>query len=183
VRLRLRAAVILTVFASLALSTAAQADGVDVTQTPIVQRYLSLAAAYWGTTAPCPAYVVEVAPLASADPADAEAAQPGCSMRYGPETWQKILSGAMPRWGCLTTTHEYGHSLGHGHVADPNDIMNEHGAWTAWESVPGCTDAFPEVLPSITVGDELPAAHHRRRCHRRGHHRCLPAMRRPSRQL
>ena len=121
----------------MALASPAIASGLDVTSMPTAQRNVMIAARYWGASVPD--YRVEVDPVSSTEiGALAEAEEPGNWQRISPTFW----NSGEARHICVVSVHEYGHSLGNGHSADPANVMY----WQPSEdSVPGCNAAYPSL--------------------------------------
>ena len=124
-----------------------RASDLDVTATVLVQQDLNIAAQYWNVSPTavaaankCASYTVEVGALENAPPAIAEASQPGCWLRIAPETWT-TFQPASPELlqDCAIIVHEFGHSTGQPHSADPNNVMYPS---VSIDSVPGCNAAF-----------------------------------------
>jgi hypothetical protein len=123
----------------------------DITDIPIVQRFVTIAADYWHVSPAqvaasngCGEYTVEVGPTVDAT-TEGEALEPGCWQRWAPATWNQLVEERANtedlRVDCLLAVHEYGHSTGHAHVADPANVM--YPGKTSLTAVPGCTSAFP----------------------------------------
>lgn len=141
---------ILAVLVSLVLPTSTSADlgrssDRDVTALPIVQKYLSADAAYWGASPEqvakqnhCRIYTVEVGE--TREETRAESPEPGCWQRIGQGVWEEVEEGNL-RLGCMVSEHEYGHSVGHpDEETDPSNVMFAEGP--PLNAVPGCM-AFP----------------------------------------
>jgi hypothetical protein len=169
----MRFLIILLTLCSLTLPTIASAT--DVTDIPVVQQDLAIATQYWGVT--ISPYAVEVRPLVLTG-AVAESEQPGHSQRLSAETARALLPKTSEyRWACVIIVHEYGHSTGHGHVTDPNNVM--YPAPSA-DSVPGCNAAFPSLeeeahaevrIEQAEIKNENRAAAKRHRSAAQKHHR------------
>jgi hypothetical protein len=113
----------LAVVATFAIAAPAASAEVDVTNTPQGQQLLAEAQSYWHATAPCPDYTILVGPIVDQPPGVevvGEAAMPGCEMRIGETQWLYAAVSFL----CVVAIHEYGHSLGEPHNADPLSVMN-----------------------------------------------------------
>lgn len=107
----------------------AQATELSVGNTPIMQRLLKEAQAYWGRQTNCPSgyYVLVGIPQAAPSVAEGsvlgDAQIRGCWMRLSPSSWLMAVLHQSPRATCVLVTHEYGHSLGEEHSTDPRSVM------------------------------------------------------------
>src|ERR1035437_3473838 len=157
-----------------ALAGPAPIPGKDITSTPIIQKYLRIAAQYWHHTptsvahhSGCERYKVVVSKLApeTGPSAVAEADTPGCWLRYSPNTWRQIQSSLAGedsdyglREGCVLAVHEFGHSLGHKHSTDPDNVMYPY---VSIASVNACNTTYPGVIS----GSETDRIWHQTRLH------------------
>lgn len=136
-----RLASLLTVLALCAPAVASgevlQASDVDESNSQQAATLIELAQAYWGYSACVGQYQVIVGPITDqpknpdgtgGEPIG-EAAIPGCFMRIVPRTWHgEGPDGELEL--CAAFIHEYGHSLGHQHTADPASVMDPFTALT-----------------------------------------------------
>jgi hypothetical protein len=141
---------LLVVLCFLALPTTAVAPttaaATDVTNVPVMQQDLAIAAQYWGVT--LSPYTVKVEPLVT-EPnlyAVAQADEPGNWQRIAPAFWEANDNVEGLRIICVMVVHEYGHSTGHPHVTDPNNVMYPV---LVESSVPGCNAAFPSLQDAL----------------------------------
>jgi hypothetical protein len=94
-----------------------------------VARYMRIAQAFWGGSVPTCVLNGETLVPAHAvlfDDPDPEVAargdQPGCVLRIDRGTWPTLSRVE----ACTIVVHEWGHMLGLGHSADPDDLMAEY---------------------------------------------------------
>ena len=149
---------------SLSLTSAASAE--NVTSSPLAQRSLAVATAYWGRAA-CASITVEVAPITEdaesspgvlIPPSDvwAETRLNGCTMHLAPEVWeiQTALPGlqkADEAGACEVIVHEFGHTLG---LGDTTAV--------------GIMNASPEERPAVPACRETSALTPKKK---KSHHR------------
>jgi hypothetical protein len=135
------------------LAQAAAAPAADPTTDPQIAQWIADAQAYWGTAPNCPGGISIQRAQWLPDPnVWAAAVQGGCAMAFDPDFYpapadydQGWYQAAM----CSVVAHEWGHLLGYGHVADPNNLMNPI---TPINIVGGCpTWGIPSATPAPTT--------------------------------
>jgi Matrixin len=110
------------------LAQAAAAPRADPATDPQIAQWMAIAQAHWGTAPNCPDGISIQRAEWLPDPGVwAAAVQGGCAVAFDPDFYpapadydQAWYQAAM----CSVVAHEWGHLLGHGHVADPNSLMN-----------------------------------------------------------
>ena len=110
------------------LAQAAAAPAADPATDPQIAQWMATAQAYWGAAPNCPDGISIQRAQWLPDPnVWAAAVQGGCAVAFDPDFYpapagydQGWYQAAM----CSVVAHEWGHLLGYGHVADPNNLMN-----------------------------------------------------------
>jgi hypothetical protein len=110
------------------IAQAAAAGAADPATDPQIAQWMASAQAFWGAAPNCPGGISMQRAQWLPDPAVwAAAVQGGCAVAFDPDFYpapadydQGWYQAAM----CSVVAHEWGHLLGYGHVADPNNLMN-----------------------------------------------------------
>jgi hypothetical protein len=110
------------------LAQAAAAGAADPASDPQIAQWMATAQAFWGAAPNCPNGISIQRAQWLPDPGVwAAAVQGGCAVAFDPDFYpapadydQGWYQAAM----CSVVAHEWGHLLGYGHVADPNNLMN-----------------------------------------------------------
>jgi hypothetical protein len=110
------------------LAQAAAAGAPDPATDPQIAQWMATAQAFWGAAPNCPGGISIQRAQWLPDPSVwAAAVQGGCAVAFDPDFYpapadydQGWYQAAM----CSVVAHEWGHLLGYGHVADPNNLMN-----------------------------------------------------------
>ena len=131
------------------LAQAAAAPGADPATDPQIAQWMATAQAYWGAAPSCPDGISIQRAEWLPDPGVwAAAVQGGCSVAFDPDFYPAPADydhGWYQAAMCSVVAHEWGHLLGHGHVADPNNLMNPV---TPINIVGGCpTWGIPSAAP------------------------------------
>jgi hypothetical protein len=135
------------------LAQAAAAGAADPATDPQIAQWMASAQAFWGAAPNCPGGISMQRAQWLPDPAVwAAAVQGGCAVAFDPDFYpapadydQGWYQAAM----CSVVAHEWGHLLGYGHVADPNNLMNPI---TPINIVGGCpTWGLPTATPAPTT--------------------------------
>jgi Matrixin len=135
------------------LAQAAAASGADPATDPQIAQWMATAQGYWGAAPNCAQGISIQRAQWLPDPGVwAAAVQGGCAMAFDPDFYpapagydQGWYQAAM----CSVVAHEWGHLLGYGHVADPNNLMNPI---TPINLVAGCpTWGIPAATPAPTT--------------------------------
>jgi len=138
------------------LAQAAAAPGADPATDPQIAQWLAIAQAHWGAAPNCPNGISIQRAQWLPDPGVwAAAVQGGCAVAFDPDFYpapadydQGWYRAAM----CSVVAHEWGHLLGYGHVADPNNLMNPItpinivGGCPSW-GMPSATPEPSETTP------------------------------------
>jgi hypothetical protein len=134
------------------LAQAAAASAADPANDPQIAQWMATAQAYWGAAPSCPDGISIQRAQWLPDPnVWAAAVQGGCAVAFDPDFYP-APADYDPGWYqaamCSVVAHEWGHLLGYGHVADPNNLMNPV---TPINIVGGCpTWGIPAATPDPT---------------------------------
>ncbi len=131
------------------LAQAAATAGADPATDPQIAQWMALAQAHWGAAPNCPGGISIQRAQWLPDPNIwAAAVQGGCAVAFDPDFYPApadVDQGWYQAAMCSVVAHEWGHLLGYGHVADPNNLMNPI---TPINIVAGCpTWGIPAASP------------------------------------
>jgi hypothetical protein len=110
------------------LAQAAAASAPDPATDPQIAQWMATAQGYWGAAPNCPQGISVQRAQWLPDPGVwAAAVQGGCAVAFDPDFYPPPAGydlGWYQAAMCSVVAHEWGHLLGYGHVADPNNLMN-----------------------------------------------------------
>jgi hypothetical protein len=135
------------------LAQAAAAPAPDPATDPQIAQWMATAQGYWGAAPNCPQGISIQRAQWLPDPGVwAAAVQGGCAVAFDPDFYPPPAGydlGWYQAAMCSVVAHEWGHLLGYGHVADPNNLMNPI---TPINIVGGCpTWGLPTATPAPTT--------------------------------
>ena len=160
----------------------------DPATDPQIAQWMAVAQGYWHAAPNCPDGLSIQRAQWLPDPGVwAAAVQGGCAVAFDPDFYP-APAGYDAGWYqaamCSVVAHEWGHLLGYGHVADPNNLMNPV---TPINIVDGCptwglasANSDPPLAQTQPPTQATKTAPRRRRRPRRRRARRAPARPRPA---